>query len=237
MSKVQYIYLYFNKNDQDILAWTNMIKESGQSLNTWVQGILVAEVAREDLSIGAVFIPPQTQTLHLTTPRQTSNLFGDDTTTLKEEERITGWNVRGENGKLKNGSILSIKVTRPIVQVAMEEAKRNHKRLGSYIKAIIRKKMTILSVGPNQPPNQADAMDVFFLCEGKIRRKFPDNRTQKPSQQKPKPQQQREEGRATENNQNKPTPKPQQTKPQEKPIPSEPKQKKKNPLLNYIDGQ
>ena len=40
---VQYLYLYFTKDDSDLLAWANMIKENNLGLSTWIQGILVAE--------------------------------------------------------------------------------------------------------------------------------------------------------------------------------------------------
>lgn len=230
MSNEQYLYLYFSKNDQDVLAWANMIRESGLSLNTWIQGILVADATKEELKIGAVFVPnaPQTDTTKTSNPM--TSLFGDDTTKPRKTKPSVGWDIRGENGTLKSGSILSIKITRPAARAAIDETKKNHKRLGPYIKALIRKNMTTLCAGPNKPPNQADVLDIFALCESKLRRTPPDKRPLKANQHQPQRGKRKEES----NTPPKLAPLPVQPRPLKSP--NQAPQKTKSPLLKYIDG-
>lgn len=172
-TKKQYINLYFTTDDKEILAWANMIRESNFHLSTWIQAILVAEIAGEDLNIGAIYTPPYEPPY----PLPNSNLLGDDTHLQKASSK-SGWNVRGQNGKLKEGSILSIKVTRPIVQDAICIAKKTHNHLGAYIKTLIRKKLKNNPAKINLLPNKTDVFDLFVLCEGKNRQNLPETTLQ-----------------------------------------------------------
>ena len=90
--KKQYINLYFTKDDKEILAWANLIRENELSLSTWIQGILVAESIGADLDIGSIG-PPISEPL---LPQTKPSLFGDDTITEKHPPNTTGWNIRGK---------------------------------------------------------------------------------------------------------------------------------------------
>ena len=120
---VQYLYLYFTKDDSDLLAWANMIKENNLGLSTWIQGILVAEAAKEKLYIGAVHIPTPQETVKRD---NTQNLWGDDTES-ENHKILPGWHVRGQNRSLIAGSVLPVKITRPLAQEALFELKKRHK--------------------------------------------------------------------------------------------------------------
>ena len=168
---VQYLYLYFTKDDSDLLAWANMIKENNLGLSTWIQGILVAEAAKEKLYIGAVHIPTPQETVKRD---NTQNLWGDDTES-ENHKILPGWHVRGQNRSLIAGSVLPVKITRPLAQEALFELKKRHKRIAAYVKAIIRQNLEILPSGPNLAPNKTTVIDVFALYEGKIGKNNPNN--------------------------------------------------------------
>jgi len=223
-TEVQYINIYFTKEDKEILAWANMIRENNLNLSTWIQAILVAENAGCELDIGTISTPVKTNpTVIQQSPKP--SLFGDDTISEKKKKK-TGWNIRGENGKLKEGSVLSIKVTRQEVQDAMYATKRKHKRLGTYIKALIRKKLRSNPSETDRLPDKADAADAFALYASKQRNV--QNSTTKKNNTLPKqePPQQKQTYHKEEQKTSIQKKKPEE-KQQEEP-------KKKNPLLNYI---
>lgn len=215
-NKEQYINLYFTKDDKEVLTWANMIRENNLKLGTWIQGILVAEIKNEDLDIGSIQSPNPSQI----TLKRNSNPFGDDTNSKKNITK-TGWNIRGENKELIAGSVLSIKVTRPIVQEALNNLKEKHKFVGAYIKAIIRKKLKESTSNQIRLPKITDVLDLFCLTENKITppntHKKATQNTQETQNMQKKLQQHPQQGRGEEiSNQDQP-------------------QKSRNPLLIYID--
>jgi len=233
-SEIQYINIYFTKEDKEILAWANMIRENNLNLSTWIQAILVAENAGFELDIGTISIPVKAESATIQQSPKPS-LFGDDTI-LEKKKQKTGWNIRGENGKLKEGSVLSIKVTRQEVQDAMFVTKRKHKRLGTYIKALIRKKLRSSSSKTNRLPDKANASDVFALYASKQKNvqssTSKKNKTfskQELTQQKSQPQTGPQQKHARYKEEQKAFP--QEKKSEEK---QHEEHKKKNPLLNYI---
>lgn len=233
---VQYLYLYFTKDDQDLLAWANMIKENNLSLSTWIQAILVSEAAKEKLDIGAVHIPSAMEPVKMTTAPK---LWGDDT----ENERpkiVPGWHIRGENGKLVAGTVLPVKITRSLAQEALSELKKGHRKIAAYVKAIIRRDLEILPAGPDLPPNKNTAIDLFALCEDKIGKNSQPQRDknqqfrqrqENSNIQNTKPSQQKQE-RTDKNGPQQtypPTPKPGQSEQNERKTPP-----RRNPLLDQI---
>lgn len=234
---VQYLYLYFTKNDQDLLAWANMIKENNLGLSTWIQAILVSEAAKEKLDIGSVHVPSVLEPVKTTAA---PSLWGDDTD--KESKIVPGWHVRGENKKLIAGTVLPVKITRPLAQEALFELKKRHKKIAAYIKAIIRQNLKILPSGPNIPPNKNTAIDLFALCEGKIGRNNQPRRDKNQqlgqrqennTDQAPQPPKQKQ-GRQDKNTPQQtypsnPQPKPNQSKQTESKAPA-----RRNPLLDQI---
>lgn len=218
-----------------------MIRRNNLSLTTWLQAILVANLANEDIDIGYACV---TAGKNPSPQQQRSNLFGDDT---KARSSVRpGWNVRGENGELKEGSVLTIRVTRPIALDAIFETKKRHKNLGAYIKALIRKMLKNNPSDADRVPNKAEAIDVFSICEGKIRKRPSENPQRKDVLPKPKHPKQRKHTPCQEQHQNdtssntciqsQPRREDEQDKLQQKPADNKVKQqeKKRNPLLNYI---
>lgn len=243
---VQYLYLYFTKDDSDLLAWANMIKENNLGLSTWIQGILVAEAAKEKLYIGAVHIPTPQETVKRD---NTQNLWGDDTES-KNHKILPGWHVRGQNRSLIAGSVLPVKITRPLAQEALFELKKRHKRIAAYVKAIIRQNLEILPSGPNLAPNKTTVIDVFALCEGKIGKNNPNNqihrdkkeqfsqRQERNHTQNTHPTQPRQGGQQGRPGKNTPPQIPTPTKPQpdqRRPQQDGQAQNRRNPLLSQID--
>ena len=234
---VQYLYLYFTKDDQDLLAWANMIKENNLGLSTWIQAILVSEAAKEKLDIGAVHIPSAMEPIKMTT---TPKLWGDDTKN-ERTKIVPGWHIRGENGKLVAGTVLPVKITRSLAQEALSELKKRHRKIAAYVKAIIRRDLEILPAGPDLPPNKNTAIDLFALCEDKIgknsqpqrdKNKQFRQRQENRNIQNTKPSQQRQE-RTDKNGPQQtypPTPKPGQSEQNERKTPA-----LRNPLLDQIN--
>lgn len=162
MSKPQYINICFLDRDKELIAWANMIRENGQSINTWVQAILLAEAVGENLDAGAVFIPKSK-------PKASSvsaAMFGDDRSSAEaKEKKSSGWQIRGENGEIVAGSIISIRVTRPVMTALLDSLSQSHKRIGPYAKAVVRRKIRKLGSGPDVPPDESQAQDIFALYE------------------------------------------------------------------------
>lgn len=233
--KKQYINLYFTKDDKEILAWANLIRENGLSLSTWIQGILVAESIGTDLDIGSIGPPISKPLLAQTKP----SLFGDDTITEKTPPNSTGWNIRGKKGELKIGSILTIKVTRPIVQDVILNVKKIHPHLGIYIKFIIRRKLKCSLSTSNRLPNPTDLIDIFIISEEKKAKYSSNNAQKKENSPKLFKTKQNHSPNPTlthppKNNINLQSATPQQKNAPEKKQREEPKIK--NPLLNYINS-
>ena len=237
--KAQYLYIYFTKDDQDVLAWANMIRNNNLNLSTWIQAVLVAENSRAKLDIGAVCPPTQYPSKP---PKPTnSSLFGDDSTG-QNKAKSPGWNVRGENGMLIPGSILPIKVMRNSAQAVVNDMKRQHKRMGAYTKAVIRKNLELLPNGPDRIPRKTDALDTLALYDGRSRNGSDSfqRRDKKPgNEQKTRNQTTPDTNKNQRREEKKPQPKPNQESaskqsPQNKPPQHNKQEKRGNPLLAQI---
>lgn len=162
MSKSQYINICFSDKDKELIAWANMIREDNQSVNTWVQAVLLADAVGEPLDVGSVYVPRARGKA----ASAGIMMFGDDRKSSKTRDKTTsGWQVRGENGEIVAGSIISIRVTRPVMTALLENLHRSHKRIGPYAKAVLRKRIRKLDAGPNIPPDESQIQDIFALYE------------------------------------------------------------------------
>lgn len=147
------------ENDKDIIAWLNMMREENQKVRTWVQAILLAELAGIPLDAGGVYVPPKAK------PKAKSSniLFGDDTTASKPKVKKASWEVKGDSGEFVVGSMLVIVISRPVILEALERANRS--KTSTYIKAVLRKHIRKLDAPPNEPPEDVNVEDLFVLYE------------------------------------------------------------------------
>lgn len=258
-----YISVCFSKNDKELIAWANMLRENNQSIGTWVQALLIAEDLNIELDAGSVSKNQERKSAQL------SLLYGTSDETTNGQK--TGWQIRGPQGEIIEGSILSIQITRPATSALLQKLRRNHKRVGPYIKAVLRKRIEVTETEPNRPPDKTILRDFFALNEHRYSlNQNPQNRGNqdqlRPHQKKKKgnnqPQKKTPEQKPTQKSnqiqkpeenqspkQHKPTP-PQPTQKEEEPIdqvklintaPSgedaqpHTKRKRRNPLLGYID--
>lgn len=162
MSKAQYINICFSDRDKELIAWANMIREDGQSVNSWVQAILLAEAVGADIDAGAVYVPKN----RVKPAPRGSVMFGDDRKPAKPKNKTaSGWQVRGDNGEIVAGSIISIRVTRPVILGLLDNLRQSRSRIGPYAKAILRKRVRKLDAGPNIIPDDTQVQDMFALYE------------------------------------------------------------------------
>jgi len=170
VSDTKYISICFSQNDRELIAWVNMLRAEKQSVSAWVQALLLAEDVGVDIDAGAVYVPEINPAVRLNIkpiPAK-SVMFGDDTEPKQTKPAIKfGWQIRGEAGEITAGSILSIRVTRPVIIALIDALKQTHKRLGPYIKAVIRKKIRTLDRGPNIAPDESQIRDIFALYESR----------------------------------------------------------------------
>lgn len=253
MSKSQYINICFSDRDKELITWANMIRDDGQSVNTWIQAVLLAEAVGEPLDAGAVYIPKSR-------PKAASAgslMFGDDRKSAQSgEEKRSGWQIRGENGEIIAGSIISIRVTRPVIVSLIDSLLQSHRRLGPYAKAVLRKKIRKLDSGTNVPPDESQVQDIFALYEDRYVTNARPKMQAEPSAQcrdeqqgqssqdrssLPAEKDQRRDKRSRHQNRSHRNPPPQQQAPQQGPQKQlspqkqeERPQKTKNPLLGYI---
>ena len=201
------------KKDRDIAAWLNMLTEKKLSPATWVQAVVLSEICGKELDIGSVYVPDKTN-------RPSTLMFGDDTEEEEEEKVKYNWATRGKNGEYVVGSVFTMKVTQPIMIYIFETVLNHRKKLGSFIKVMIRKHLRKTSRPMSEPPKNADNInDIFILYENLVK----GYRT--PSRKSPAQKQKTSEPKKEIS----PNPPPQ--KPVDIP---EPPKKTKNPMLQYI---
>lgn len=159
------IGIALTKQDKDLVVWLNMLRQEGMHPRTWIQAVLLAEQAGVSLDAGGVYLPSKV-------PRQPRSasppMFGDDTagaSPFSPRAQTPGWDKRGENGAFVVGSILTIRISRPVMLRVLSNLAGRHKKLSSYIKAILRKHIRHLARGPNEPPDPDDIRDIFVLYD------------------------------------------------------------------------
>ena len=158
--KSQYINICFSEKDKELIAWANMVREDGQSINTWIQAVLLAEAVGENLDAGAVYVPKDKRR------PPSSNVFGDYRQPSNTKKKpVSGWQIRGADGEFVAGSIISVRVTRPVMVGLIDSLHHSHKRIGPYAKAILRRKIRKLDSGPNIPPDESQIQDIFALAD------------------------------------------------------------------------
>lgn len=146
------------KKDTDIIEWLNMLQSNQLNPATWVQAVLLAELAGQDIDAGGVYIaPPKKKASSL-------GLFGDDTV-QKQETPTYGWNVRGFDGAYVPGSVFNLIISRPIILYVVNEKLRGRRMMSRYLKAVLRKHIRKLTTPPNEPPKYQNIEDIFILCE------------------------------------------------------------------------
>jgi len=158
MSVKNSISIALTKKDSDIIEWLNMLQENQLNPATWVQAVLLAEVAGQDIDVGGVYVvAPKKKTASL-------GLFGDDTV-QKQVSTIYGWHIRGFDGAYVPGSVFNITVTRPIIAYVIENYLCGRRTISRYMKAVLRKHIRRLPSLPNEPPKFLNVEDIFFLYE------------------------------------------------------------------------
>lgn len=178
---------------------------------TWIQAVLLSEIAGQTIDAGGIYYQP-TKRIN---PSQT--LFGDDTIPNQKPTQY-GWEIRSPNGFYIPGSIVTIRITRPIVEYALSTTLIGKRRTSPYIKAILRKHIRKLSHLPNEPPKDDHIEDIFITYEQYFK-EFTKTIAKKPKSKPP----------LKSSTQITSPPTAPSTTPQEQPT------KQRNPLLSFID--
>lgn len=158
MSAQERIGFTLTKKDTDIIEWLNMLQANDLSPATWVQLILLAEQAHQEVDAGGVYIPSPKKSV------ASLGLFGDDTV-QKDSPTVYGWNIRGTDGSFVVGSAFTVRITRPIVMYIVNKYLVGRRMQSRYIKAILRKHIRHLSQPPHEPPIMQNVEDIFVLYE------------------------------------------------------------------------
>lgn len=156
-SKRKTIGFALTNRDNDIIEWLNMLQANDMNPATWVQAILLSELAGQSIDAGGVYTAPAKK-------KAGAMLFGDDTVT--ESKSISyGWNVRGSDGVYKPGSVFVLVSSRPIMDYVIDKFVNSRRMKSRYLRAILRKHIRKLKQAPNEPPINQNIEDIFVLYE------------------------------------------------------------------------
>lgn len=177
---MQTININFTKNDRDLLAWVNMLRDKKLSPATWIQAILLSEALGLDIDAGGVWVSEINAR-----PRPGPLMFGDDRASNNANS-----NSSSPNKVFGPGNRLVIRVTRPIMLALLRDTAKKRSKIGPYTKAVLRKHIRKLPSAPNQPPQDSQIQDIFALYEDKFtldrkRTAPPEIRHPQPSKKQP----------------------------------------------------
>lgn len=161
------IGLSIGKQDMDIAAWINMLKRNDLPVTQWVNAIVFAYLANQPIDIGTI-----QENQPVSKSPSAGILFGSGSSQASSQtKKKRGWNVKGPNGELIEGSIFPLRITNKQVMTALQEMKNHGIGYSSALKLLIRK---YLKKGPQEclPPDNSSVylmqMELLESIRGQV---------------------------------------------------------------------
>ena len=234
--------IILTEQDKDICAWINMLIAGNQSPRQWIQAILIAHENGLNLDAGCVSLKEETR-YAIEVPAESFMIFDNDN--KNEKKYQYSWTNRGPHGKYIPGSILNITITRSAVAMVIQNIKQRGLRVSPYVKAILRLYFQVSKDNETQLPDKLDAANIlstnginaeYGIAEHNTEKNHRIPKTYKTERyrlyhpeeakhgQKPKNQKRQDASLQEDNHEKK-----------ESSIQQNQQNRKKNPLLNYIN--
>ena len=165
------IGITIGKQDLDIAAWYNMLKENNLSIVAWTNNVVLAYLSDKPLDIGTIHIKTKEEN-----PQSSNFMFGSGNSQSNQASKFPKerWEqkTRGKDDELIEGSVLFIRTRNEDVIYALKSLKSKGYTYSGTIKALIRR---YLKTGKSSIPPLYQSFNSLvsleYLDKGELRKK------------------------------------------------------------------